>query len=364
MHVCYVISTLREAGPTVQLLNIVNHLDNDIDATVLTLSPERGNTLVGSFRDAGASVTSLELSRLQGLVYGAPTLWRKISELSPDIVHSHGLRADLLSAIVPSSYTTVSTLHNYPVLDYAYQYGRVKGRVLASAHLIGLRSIDHLVGCSMYVADSVRQYGLSPTVIRNGIDTAAYADTGDTSAARDEVGLPRDQTVFVSVGAFLERKDPQTVVEGFLESPRTADSTLVMVGDGPERDDCRTLAGGNSSIVFPGFVDSVRPYLTAADYFVTASLGEGLPMAVLEALACGLPVCLSAIDPHEEILQFGPVAGECFTPRDASGLARAIDTLSERDRKAASQTAQEIVTDHLSSRRMSSEYAHLYRSVV
>jgi glycosyltransferase involved in cell wall biosynthesis len=363
MRVCYVISTLRETGPTVQLLNIVDNLTGEIDPTVVTLSPESGNSLVGAFRDAGVSVTSLGLSRLKGVAYGGSELRKQVTALSPDIVHSHGIRADLLSALALRSYTTVSTLHNNPVLDYTHQYGQVKGRALAALHLLGLQFIDHPVGCSAYVADSVKRYGLSPTVIRNGIDADTYTPTEDTTSARTAVGLPRDRTIFVSVGAFLERKDPQTVVEGFLESRRTADSTLVMVGDGPERDACRTLADGHPSIVFPGFVETVRPYLTAADYFVSASLGEGLPVAVLEALACGLPVCLSDIDPHEEILEFHPSAGELFTPGDSSALASSINELTARDRSSASRMARKIVTEELNSERMAEEYLEHYRQI-
>lgn len=363
MRICYVISTLRETGPTVQLLNIVDNLTDEIRPTVVTLSPESGNSLADAFQDADVPVTSLGLSRLEGIAYGITELRKRVDALSPDIVHSHGIRADLLSALALSSYTTVSTLHNNPVLDYTYQYGTVKGRALAALHLFGLQFIDYPVGCSAYVANSVEKYGLSPTIIRNGIDADAYTPTEDTASARAAVGLPQDRTIFVSVGAFLERKDPQTVVEGFLESERAADSTLVMVGDGPERDACRTLADGHPSIVFAGFVETVRPYLTAADYFVSASLGEGLPMAVLEALACGLPVCLSAIEPHEEILAFYPSAGELFTPEDSPALASAIDVLTDRDRSSASRMARNIITDELNSERMAGEYLNHYLKI-
>lgn len=161
------------------------------------------------------------------------------------------------------------------------------------------------------------------------------------------------------MGAFIERKRPITLLQGFQSSD--VDGHLVMLGDGPLREECASLAG--DSVTLPGYVETVRPYLHAADYYVSASTAEGLPLAPMEALGCGLPVTLSDIPPHEELLSFDEQAGTLF-PRDGvAGCAEGIYSLVEREYQQASTAARSIVTGHLNSNRMTAEYADLYKEL-
>lgn len=79
--------------------------------------------------------------------------------------------------------------------------------------------------------------------------------------------------------------------------------TLVILGKGPEAAMLRAMEPDTGKLVMPGQVENVADYLKASDVFISASLGEGLPNTVLEALACGLPPLLSDIPPHREIMQ-------------------------------------------------------------
>ena len=79
------------------------------------------------------------------------------------------------------------------------------------------------------------------------------------------------------------------------------DIFLLLIGDGKELEDLKKLAGNDRRIKSIGRVPSQFKYLRISDYFVSASLSEGLPLAVMEGMGCGLPAILSNIDSHFEM---------------------------------------------------------------
>ncbi len=110
------------------------------------------------------------------------------------------------------------------------------------------------------------------------------------------MGLADEDVVLIYSGRLGPEKNLTFLVRAFAGA-QTAypDTSLVLVGDGPERDNLQDLAarsGLKDKVVFTGMVphDDVPCYLTAADAFVTASVTEVHPLSVIEALACGLPV--------------------------------------------------------------------------
>src|SRR5690625_7535896 len=85
-----------------------------------------------------------------------------------------------------------------------------------------------------------------------------------------------------------------------------------MLGGGELQSACKALAGQTNNILIKGAVQNVAQYLQASDYFVSCSKAEGLPMAVIEALACGLPCLLSDISPHAEIFKLSDSPGSLY----------------------------------------------------
>lgn len=367
MKILYVVSTLRQSGPSQVLLNILRHLDTSrYQVVVLTLSPEPEDSMWTEYCRYVGSIHSLSLSRAAGILRGRRELSRFVAEHDPDIVQTQGIRADTLSSRLSTRATRVGVIHNYLYDDYPMKYGRLLGLSMARAHLRAWRKVERKVACSGAVARAVGRHGLSDlVVIPNGVDEELYtpASEPERRALRQKLGLPHEQRVFVSVGALIPRKDPITVMRGFLASEVGDSSVLLLLGDGAWRDRCEEIAQQVCSIRLLGQVENVRDYLRAADYFVSASLSEGLPMATLEALACGLPVCLSSIQAHEDILSLGRQAGVTFAPGDPQALARAVDLLVATSGEGRSTAALELAKGHFTARVMSSRYQMLYERI-
>jgi glycosyltransferase involved in cell wall biosynthesis len=137
------------------------------------------------------------------------------------------------------------------------------------------------------------------------------------------------------------------------------DDALVVLGDGPLLPKCKELATDVGNIFLPGEKSNVLEYLNVADCFVSASHAEGLPNAVLEALACGLPVLLSDIPAHREILALSSAAGELFSIDRPESLNEAIQNFEiTNDRRTA---ARALAMEHFSAEAMSRSYQELYR---
>ena len=199
--------------------------------------------------------------------------------------------------------------------------------------------VDRYVCVSQAVADFAHREARLPAeklvVIPNGIDPGCYpaALPADLTA----MGVPAGARVVVCVG----RLSPQKGHAWLLESaPRwlgnLPDCHLLLVGDGPDRAGLERLvreAGLQRQVHFAGFRVDVPGILVASTVFVLPSLWEGMPNAVLEAMASRLPVVATDVEGVGELL--GPLAGEQVVPRgDGSALAARLEAIL-RDRSLA-----------------------------
>jgi glycosyltransferase involved in cell wall biosynthesis len=362
--ILYIVSTLRPSGPTNQLYYILKHLDSSFNSTILTLSPEPEDTELPRFQKLGVDYETLGLSRWKGLLYGPKQLREIIVKHDPDIVHTHGIRADTLSALFISKYPRITTIHNYPYDDYPAKFGTIQGNMMAVEHTQMLQRIDHPIACSEAITDMVESHGIDSRSIQNGVDTETYSPVSDAqkSQLRKNLDISESATTFVSIGTLIPRKNPTDVIKGFQRTD-LEDSTLLMLSDGPLKEKCERLAAADDRIRIEGWVDNVLEYLGASDYFVSASSAEGLPNTVMEALAVGLPVVLSNIQPHKEILQYDIDAGLTFELGDLRSLSDAMAEITNKRYTTQSVKARSLIVENLGSSKMSERYMDVYRSV-
>ena len=366
--ILYVVSTLKSSGPINVLFNLVKYLNRDkFEPLILTLSPESQNSSWSSFQKLGVQINSLNLSRLQGFLSGKSALNTFVEKLCPDVIHTHGIRADMLSAKCLKKYQRVTTIHNYPYDDYIMKYGKLRGNYMAWKHLQAFRQIDFPVAISDSLAKMVQTHGLKSKTIRNGVDLSLYAPIShkERLALRQKLGLSETQKVFVLVGSLIARKDPQTVIRGFLNSKAKDRGLLLLIGEGFLKKECQSMCQEEDGVRFIGQVSNVADYLKAADYLISGSLSEGLGYAVLEGLACGLPICVSEIEPHQEIISFNQKAGLLFPASNPDALANKINQLiGDRDIQARAKAGKEIVSNYFNAKTMSEEYQNLYNQII
>lgn len=187
---------------------------------------------------------------------------------------------------------------------------------------------SHVLAVSRSTAgDLVRRVGLPTelvTCLPNGVDTAHFrpAEGAEQLQARAALGLPEDKVVIAGLG----RLHPQKNWPLFLKvAARFPEVEFVIAGTGPEEEVLRATAGPN--VHFAGFRDS-RGVFAAADGFLLTSDYEGMPMTLLEAMACGVPSVVSAVDGCRDILGDGD-GGLMAEPGDAEDFVAKLGALVE-----------------------------------
>jgi len=198
---------------------------------------------------------------------------------------------------------------------------------------------------SKKLADLLREAGVAKEKLHpiyNGVDLETFRP-GDRDAARTTLGLLLDAKIILFVGNFLDVKNPLLLVEahaGLCRRNLGGKIRLVMLGDGPLRDDAWRKADES------GYADAVhlvgrKPpaevarYMQAADLLCISSDNEGVPNVVLEAFACGLPVVSTRVGGIPEVLVenfLGRLVEKRNLPELVAALEATLATTADSDK--------------------------------
>jgi glycosyltransferase involved in cell wall biosynthesis len=318
-------------------------------------------------------------SRLGAMGRMAAALARLVP--ASDVVHIHGCSSKNVPVVLATRAAgrpVVLSLHTagHDEPDAVKQSGRLRWWAF--------RSVDRYLSVSPSLVDAYLSAGLPADQIEcipNGIDTTRFApaDDRDRAALRQELGLPIDRPVVVFVGFFSHDKQPQILVDAWLRAHARSgvDATLVLVGASRsayfEVDDeiaeriqetARTQ-GRADRLVLAGTTLAVDRYLRAADVFVLPSRREGLPVALLEAMACGLPCIASRLRGSTDAIIADGENGFLVPVGDVEAVATALtDVFTDRPRSVAlGVAARQTVVDRYSSDFVAQRWLETYDHV-
>lgn len=163
-----------------------------------------------------------------------------------------------------------------------------------------------------------------------GVDTQKAVDTSCRTEMREALGIPQNAFAVVSVGELIKRKNHESAVLAIAQLKRQ-DVFYVVCGRGALEADLKSLAKDlkiENRVIFLGFRKDIPRILAACDLFLFPSLQEGLPVALMEAMAAGLPVVCSQIRGNTDLI-VPERGGLLVRPKDAAGYADAIKRLAD-----------------------------------
>lgn len=269
---------------------------------------------------------------------------RLVASLRPrvDVLHAHQLLSPSTVALL------ASFVGGMPILLNPHACGAIGDVGVLSATALGrlrlraaVRRADGFVAISGPIAAELRAAGVPDArihAIPNGVDLERFRPT--TPAERDTLrralGLgPGPHVVYT--GRLSPEKGVDVLVEAWPGVVRRIPSArLVLVGDGAERDrlvEAAQRAGVGGSVQLAGAVQDVAPWLRAADAAVLPSRTEGMPVAMLEAMACSVPVVATAVGGSVEVLSDGVTGRLVPSERPdalADGLVEALEAAAPR----------------------------------
>ena len=361
MHLTF---SLDVGGLETLLLSFLKKIDrSQYHPMVCTLSD--GGQLAREFIENDIEIHSLP--KRPGL---DPGLVRRLAQLlraqRVDIVHTHNFGAWLygIAAGVLARVPVINTEHSNVPAHKRLQMLAERPMAALSRYII---CDSDAVRQNLQYRQKIPQKKLK--LILNGVDVDAFGDTSRSAALKRSLNIPAEAVVLSSIARLAPIKNHLGLLEAIRQLRNLTDTPfrLLIVGDG----ECRTSLeafvdthGLAENVQFLGRRRDIPELLSITDIFVLASLMEGLPIALLEAMASSRPAVVTNVGGNTEILGADNRAGILVEPRQNEQLACALATLIDNpeQRLRLGQIARARVEKKASLNRMVHEYQGLYQS--
>ena len=310
----------------------------------------------------GVPVAALPIARkgLRGII--ALRAW--LARQRCDVLNSHSSTDSWLAALalarmnprpalVRTRHISAATPNNFAT---RWLYQTATRKIVTT----GERLREQLIRDNDYRPESI-------VSVPTGIDLARFAPA-DRAEAKRRLGLDPVDACIGIVATLRSWKGHRYLVEAFAGLKRK-DARLLMVGDGPGRDDLRQQVarlGLQSRVLMPGNQPDVVPWLQALDVFALPSYAnEGVPQALMQAMAVGMPVVSTPVGSIGELVRDGET-GLMVPPRDAVALRAAIERLLDEPELGANlaQAARALVRSRYSRERMLDAMEAVFRGAI
>ncbi len=241
-----------------------------------------------------------------------------ISQQNVDVVHSHLPRAHLLAGLAArlTNRPAVATFHGMEVGMEEFGIAKMTGM--------------HMVTVCQQAYSQVLALGMPAEMVHlvhNGVDLDVFVPRRKAAAYRQKNGIPTDALLVGFAGRLSYEKGPDQFVQvAEIVHRARPDIHFAMAGDGPMRDELRVLAdrSGLAEVLhMTGLSESMAGVYPAFDIFAMTSRIEGMPLAALEAMACGVPIVAMSVGGLLEAVEVG-TTGLTSAAEDVKGLAHAV----------------------------------------
>lgn len=265
-------------------------------------------------------------------------LWKTFRAEAPQVVHTHSSKAGILgrlAAALAGVPVVVHTYHGFGFHDR--QSPPVKALYLALERFCA-RFTTRLIFVSRANAEYAERHGLGRAadaeLIRSGVRLGDFPAKTDAAALKMSAGIGRHKPLVVSIGNLKPQKNAADFVAAAAKvAQKVPEARFVFLGDGPQRKALEAKAfalGLGDKLLFLGWRRDGAQWLAAADAFAMTSLWEGLPRALVEAMATGLPSVCYATDGVTDLLRDGE-NGFLVAPGDLDAFAARLASLLTDD---------------------------------
>ncbi len=329
--------------------DLVSHFDRDqFDIVLVTLFQFNGRDTMYHLLPDNAKVY-----RLSFRSFTDARQWIRLAQIlwyeQPDVVLSHLFFSNTVTRVLSPllRYRVITVEHNTYV-------GKTKLQI-ACDRLLSLWT-ERIVAVSPRVRDfTVQQERIDRSkfvVIKNGVDIESImrAVSVQTSlSVEDELGIPPDRKLVITVGRLAPQKNYPLLIQAFTQfCTKHSEYDLLIVGDGNSKEAVlKEVAASPMSkhMHLIGNTSSIYRYYAASEFFVSTAFIEGLSLAHLEALACGLPLVVTKTAGSEEVLQ---EEGNGFFIADHTPEAvnRALEKMHQADRSVFTVCARETAKQY------------------
>lgn len=345
------------------------------EVRILTLSESAHSRTEGNVIYIGSHTAGMVYPGLRVRGVCPAGIIRELVEWHPDAVHSQCEFNTFRIVATVARKCHVPLIHTYHTVyeDYTH-YFSLNVRIGRSVAAWFTRHVTDRTDAVIAPTEKVRRlltsYGTStpvyvvPTGLELSPDTQS-ADAGDRRQLRRELGIPEDAKVLLYLGRLAEEKNISSLF-GLLSAPGLAEAVLVLVGDGPYRQELEKQAeqsGLADRIRFAGMVphSGVSRYYRIGDVFVNASGSETQGLTFIEAMSAGIPVVCKADPCLEGVVINGKTGYACATAEEMAGTIGKI-LADDALRGELTANAGALVREKYSSEAFAATMERVYRT--
>jgi glycosyltransferase involved in cell wall biosynthesis len=282
MKILYLLPLLKNTGPANVVVSLVNGMKSTNNKIIICTFLGVEDNYEDVFSNSNVSIIKLNGFNFKSLI----SLWKLVKKEKVDVLHSHGLLPDIASTVVSlfSNTKSISTVHCNLSDNYKNEYQFPKGFIYFYLHNIALLFIKKIIYVSQSIAPSKQS-----TVIYNGVKI------------RENKTRPSNTINLIYAGRLIPSKNISFLFDCLVHINKNSVQPFVLhiYGDGELLSSL--IKKESPQVLFYGFVENYLDNVPENSIMINPSLFEGMPMAVLEALSCNVPVALSSIPPHLEI---------------------------------------------------------------
>ncbi len=312
-------------------------------------------------------------------ISGIRQILKHIKKNKYSIIHSHGYKPNIMLGFLPKfirKVPMVSTLHGYTSRStYSWL------SLYESLDKMSLRRLDGVIAVSYKLMEQLKpqlpdkqktwvvENGVKPLVEFSNKEGSPQEDGADVSQKNRIEKFCETGFIVGAIGRLSKEKNFGMLIDAVgMAQKRNADIKLVILGEGNERAKLEAKVKSRemeSCVLMPGYTSNAARYFRLFDLFVISSFTEGLPMTLLEAMSCSVPVLSTSIGGVPVALEYGK-AGELIESGDVEAMADRIANISMKydEASAKAKIAKNIFLKKYSSEKMAGEYLEIYREVV
>lgn len=316
------------------LLKHINRQRFDLFPILLTRPWEQDNVFVRELRKAGYSYSKVPVAlRPQGDFLRVARCYRIVYKIikgrSFDLLHTHGYFANIVGIPIAKKLglPCVSTCHGYITNDW-------KLAIYNALDLAALRFANTVIAVSEGIRRQLVTRRLNdnrilviPNAANNNAHSQGSAQTRIKEDLRSHLTIGKEEFILGYVGRLSAEKGLRHLLTASSQlTEKGLSLRTLIVGDGPQRSELELLAQDlkiRERVIFTGFQEDIHRWLICMDAFILPSLTEGTPMALLEAMAQGVPVIATAVGGVPEVIESGE-SGILVSPGKPGAIAEAV----------------------------------------
>lgn len=344
--IVHLIKTLERGGTEMSLLRMLPLLCDIFEHTIVTL--ESKGTLAEKFEKAGITVLAIEQKNLWDVIsYGR--LHRVLQKISPDLIITNLLHADIVGRFFVQFFvrckviSSIVTTYNFKSYWLPRFFERTT-KNLATGYMANSETVKKTF---------VEKFGVAKekiSVIPTGIDVTSFVELAEKENLREKLGITTENRVVICVANFHPNKGHRYLLEAFEALyHKYKNIKLILIGIGKEEASLKRQVQeylSKNNILFLGERADIPRLLSLSYVFVLPTFFEGMSNAIMEAMACGLPVITTDIIENRELITHEKTGLLCPL-QDTLCLTRLLDrvfsdsTLAQTLGRNASAAIQE-----------------------